>query len=162
MPLMKSGSKKAFGKNMKAEMDAGKPQKQALAIAYSIKRKNQKAAGGMVDGYAKGGEVAGTHHSKATMMMKKPPMSMVQAIMAKRMAEGGMAEESMDSDEPMNLEMVDGLSPTNDFLSDAEQDESLDQTYPPDEYREVDGMGERGILEKVMMGMRKKHFGKKM
>lgn len=39
MPLIKSKSKKAFKKNIKTEMAAGKPQKQALAIAYSQARK---------------------------------------------------------------------------------------------------------------------------
>jgi hypothetical protein len=39
MPLVKSSSKAAFRKNIKAEMKAGKPQKQAVAIAYSVKRK---------------------------------------------------------------------------------------------------------------------------
>lgn len=39
MPLEKSGSKEAFTNNLKAELGAGKPQKQALAIAYSVKRK---------------------------------------------------------------------------------------------------------------------------
>jgi hypothetical protein len=49
MPLMKSGSKKAFSKNVETEMAAGKPQKQSLAIAYSMKRKAKKmAAGGPV------------------------------------------------------------------------------------------------------------------
>ena len=38
MPLIKSTSKKAFGENVKREMAAGKPQKQAVAIAYSTKR----------------------------------------------------------------------------------------------------------------------------
>jgi hypothetical protein len=38
MPLIKSSSKKAFGKNVKAELAAGKPLKQSLAIAYSEKR----------------------------------------------------------------------------------------------------------------------------
>ena len=38
MPLIKSKSEKAFSKNVKAEMKAGKPQKQAVAIAYSVKR----------------------------------------------------------------------------------------------------------------------------
>lgn len=38
MPLIKSSSKKAFSKNVKAEMKAGKSQKQAVAIAYSVKR----------------------------------------------------------------------------------------------------------------------------
>ena len=41
MPLVKSASKGAFRKNVKAEIRAGKPQKQAVAIAYSVKRKAQ-------------------------------------------------------------------------------------------------------------------------
>lgn len=39
MPLHHSASKKAFSENVKAEMHAGKPQKQAVAIAYSVQRK---------------------------------------------------------------------------------------------------------------------------
>lgn len=35
MPLSKGKSKKAFSQNIKTEMNAGKPQKQAIAIAYS-------------------------------------------------------------------------------------------------------------------------------
>ena len=38
MPLKKSTSPKAFKSNIKAEIKAGKPQKQAVAIAYSVKR----------------------------------------------------------------------------------------------------------------------------
>jgi len=38
MPLKKSKSEKAFKANVKAEIKAGKPQKQAVAIAYSVKR----------------------------------------------------------------------------------------------------------------------------
>jgi hypothetical protein len=43
MPLVKSASKEAFRKNVKAEMQT-KPQKQAVAIAYSVKREAQKPA----------------------------------------------------------------------------------------------------------------------
>lgn len=39
MPLMKSSSKAAFVKNLKAELNAGKPKKQALAISYSVQRR---------------------------------------------------------------------------------------------------------------------------
>ena len=39
MPLVKSSSKSAFRKNIKAEVKAGKPVKQSVAIAYSVKRK---------------------------------------------------------------------------------------------------------------------------
>ncbi len=56
MPLMKRPSKKAFEHNIKAEMHAGKPQDQALAIAYDVKRRNAKkkmAQGGMVNESAK-------------------------------------------------------------------------------------------------------------
>jgi hypothetical protein len=41
MPLQKSGSKEAFRHNVKAEVEAGKPVKQAVAIAYSVKREAQ-------------------------------------------------------------------------------------------------------------------------
>lgn len=46
MPLIHSGSKEAFSRNVSAEMRAGKPQSQALAIAYRIKR--ERASGGRV------------------------------------------------------------------------------------------------------------------
>lgn len=48
MPLVKGRSaktKKGFSENVKREMDSGKPQKQAVAIAYSEageKRKKKK------------------------------------------------------------------------------------------------------------------------
>ncbi len=38
----KAKTKKGFSENIKIEMDAGKPQKQAVAIAYSMKRKSSK------------------------------------------------------------------------------------------------------------------------
>lgn len=51
MPLVQGKSKKAFSENVSREMEAGKPQKQSLAIAYNIKRQNSRkkmAAGGEV------------------------------------------------------------------------------------------------------------------
>ena len=39
MPLIKSSSKKAVGENIKREEEAGKPKKQAVAIALSVQRK---------------------------------------------------------------------------------------------------------------------------
>ena len=38
MPLVKSTSKEAFRKNISAEVKSGKPVKQAVAIAYAVKR----------------------------------------------------------------------------------------------------------------------------
>jgi hypothetical protein len=43
MPLKKSSSKSAVSQNIKTEMDSGKPQKQAVAIALDIQR---RATGG--------------------------------------------------------------------------------------------------------------------
>jgi len=38
MPLVKSKTPQAFRKNIKAEVAAGKPVKQAVAISYAVKR----------------------------------------------------------------------------------------------------------------------------
>jgi hypothetical protein len=75
MPLMKRKSQKAFEHNIKAEMHAGKPQKQALAIAYATQRRSKKAMGG----YAKGGKLASGSED------------MNKALSGNRYAEGGMA-----------------------------------------------------------------------
>jgi hypothetical protein len=45
MPLIKSTSGQAFGHNVGAEMAAGKPQRQAVAIAYSVKREAEHHSG---------------------------------------------------------------------------------------------------------------------
>ena len=45
MPLVKgkkSRTKEGFSENVKKEMQAGKPQKQAVAIAYSVADKSKK------------------------------------------------------------------------------------------------------------------------
>jgi hypothetical protein len=42
MPLDKSGSAQSVGKNIKTEMKAGKPKKQALAIALNEERDSAK------------------------------------------------------------------------------------------------------------------------
>ena len=56
MPLIHSKTPKAFKENISREMHAGKPQKQAVAIAYSTKRRAEehKADGGCVGSSCQG------------------------------------------------------------------------------------------------------------
>lgn len=42
MPLKKGSSKKTFSANVRAEVRAGKPVKQAVAIAYAQKQKSAR------------------------------------------------------------------------------------------------------------------------
>jgi hypothetical protein len=42
MPLIKSASPKAVGKNIATEVQAGKPRRQAIAIALSTQRQAKK------------------------------------------------------------------------------------------------------------------------
>jgi hypothetical protein len=81
MPLILGKSKEAFGHNIGAEIKAGKPQKQAVAIAYSQKAKAEGkkhlAMGGEVTGktipndrpfLAEGGEVSEEFSDHDTLM----------------------------------------------------------------------------------------------
>ena len=55
MPLDKSGTEASVGKNIKAEEKAGRPKKQAVAIALNVERENAKGArkAKLEDAYAK-------------------------------------------------------------------------------------------------------------
>lgn len=44
MPLNKSKSKKAFSENVKTEIKAGKPTKQAVAISYAVQGEKKPSA----------------------------------------------------------------------------------------------------------------------
>ena len=46
MPLSKKPGAKARSANIEAEIAAGKPMKQAVAIAYAVQRRAQRGAGG--------------------------------------------------------------------------------------------------------------------
>ena len=117
MPLITGKSKESFGKNVETEMNAGKPQKQSLAIAYSMKRKAQQkmAMGGALEsGYSE----LPTEHE----LMNHAGNSLVDRIMAKRqnmMAEGGVVADEGEADEPADHEANDF-----DYLSTGDLDDS--------------------------------------
>jgi hypothetical protein len=83
MPLVKSGSDKAFKKNLKTEMKNGKPQKQALAIAYGMKRKNMSKGGMCPDCTDIGGKCVA--HGGQTQAEDNSDFAMY--------AEGGMVDD---------------------------------------------------------------------
>ncbi len=78
MPLIKSKSKAAFSHNVAAEMHAGKPQDQALAIAYSEKRKHM-----FEGGYAEGGEAEASDDGDNEVMMDHVALECMHAIETK-------------------------------------------------------------------------------
>jgi hypothetical protein len=70
MPLTHGKSSKAFGHNVEAEMHAGKPLAQSLAIAYATKRRAAKkmARGGFVEEEEESGYEP--HYEEADMIAR--------------------------------------------------------------------------------------------
>jgi len=153
MPLMHGKSKKAFEHNVEAEMHAGKPQKQSLAIAYSIKRNARKkmSKGGKV-GYADLGDQVMDNKSldadDQDMEMSKKMMDVEQ-----RLSKGGkvgyadlgdstMDDTSLDADDqekPMHKVSMEDDSrkaamdePTMDHDEDRHGLEMTEQKDPED------------------------------
>ncbi len=104
-PLMHSKTPKAFKKNIETEMEHGKPQKQAVAIAYSEKRADEhhKAHGGCVGPHCKGCSDANC------------------------MAEGGEVMKPYDlGEEESELPMITGDS-SQDIIDQYRKKEKMDQ-----------------------------------
>jgi len=103
MPLMKKASEKAFKHNVKAEMHAGKPQAQSLAIAYATKRRAKKehmAKGGFVhEEEAEYDPVEHPHVEHNEIAMHEDDKDLNQHHVEEMgMAHGGMAEHEKDAD----------------------------------------------------------------
>lgn len=133
MPLLKGKSQKAFSHNVGVEMDAGKDQKQALAIAYAMKRR----AGGK--SYSQGGTIPGGGGDSTD------GQGVADAVYCK-MCGGGQAYakggEVIDDPSPL-----DGIDDTDDdFLSDE------------DDSSEGEEMNKGGLLEAVVKSVRSKNF----
>lgn len=120
MPLIHGKSKKAFKHNIEAEIDAGKPEDQALAIAYAIREKRKKMS--------EGGEVEGE--------MSTDPMSdVLKEANIPEMADGGEIEE------PESHEMHE------DELYSEHADDFLSQDDTKEKRRKMlEGMFYKGIF----------------
>ncbi len=88
MPLIKGKSPESFSKNVKTEYEAGKPLKQSLAIAYSMKKKAKKMAEG---GYV---------HEEEASGYEEMPCRMCEGGSCPKhmMAEGGEVEDWKDDE----------------------------------------------------------------
>lgn len=127
MPLIKSKSEKAFKSNLRAEMKSGKPQKQAVAIAYNIRNKSKGMAHGgeacPTCGYAQGGEV------KPSPSPSPSPISEEEAEKFRKGAgfyKGGVVDEAIEDDS----QQTDLISADDDFLAstpDEDQDEDMEE-----------------------------------
>jgi hypothetical protein len=114
MPLIKSKSDKAFKSNIKAEIAAGKPQKQAVAIAYSVKRAAKKADGGglYANIHAKQERIkhgSGEHMRKVGSAGAPTAEAFKQAAKTAKMKEGGVSL-SVGRGEKLSVERGAGLT----------------------------------------------------
>jgi hypothetical protein len=92
MPLMKSTSKGAFAHNVKAEIAAGKPARQAVAIAYATKRSAGKKSDG--EHHSAHSQKRSDHYHSETV--KATPIDRGAARMTRQAATRGKAEEAWD------------------------------------------------------------------
>lgn len=132
MPLIEGRSPKAFSHNVGAEMNAGKPQKQALAIAYSIKRKNKKAHGGMIpeQGMNEGKAHLEDKFAHGGMAEPEQGMLMGRARMEDKFAHGGMMHPKRIAQSIMSKYAKGGLVNSEEALKEAASYEDAHEQHP--------------------------------
>jgi hypothetical protein len=114
MPLIKSKSERAFKKNIATEVNAGKPVKQAVAIAYATKNAVGKKSGGLYANiHAKQERIA--HGSKERM--RKPGSkgapsadAFIQSAKTAKKASGGGVSLSVGRGEKLPTKQGAGLT----------------------------------------------------
>lgn len=129
MPLIQGKSKKAVSNNIKTEMGAGKPQKQSIAIALSVQRKNKAKK-------ARGGEITAKDESRASADSSRDDREFSM------MAQGGTvlakSEKRPDADNQDDLERGhERHSPESDARS--ERRASADTSDDEREMSEIKG-----------------------
>ncbi len=131
MPLIKKKNKAAFSHNIKAEMDAGKPQNQALAIAYSVKRRAKKMS--------QGGEVPEKKKSIGEIIgYPQPSPSPVNK------ARGGMIDDEED-DDAMAAQKADM---EQEMLDKQEHNMEIDEDEHPSDAAMIHRYSDGGMVER--------------
>lgn len=145
MPLIHSKSKKAFQKNVEAEIEAGKPQDQSLAIAYSIKRKKKKMAeGGILDTVVKSftedpydNAVKSPDAKKRELDPNKTKQFVKGFDEDAKYAQGGMVTEASMKPRITKLsrpKIANGILSVRD-RDDVNKEEHIISSMPPDGYK---------------------------
>lgn len=153
---MKSKSKEAFSHNVGAEMNAGKPQKQALAIAYSVKRKSKRMA--------KGGEVPEQilprEKQEHDLPMEHPAepeehVTPEKTDAMKDMAKGGMVDGPIEDNSMSDVD--------DEFLSDESDGEyePLETSLNNEIGHEEPDQQRSDIVSSILRSIRMKHMGRK-
>jgi hypothetical protein len=173
MPLMKSKSKKAFKHNVEAEMSAGKPQKQALAIAYATKRRMAK--GGMVMPDERGigplneEDKASPKSREDQYQHDKDMREAAHRDGLHSFAHGGEVgggpaddEELMEGDAETFLSDEEHSTPFHSIEYDQSESSGLfdDNSMDNEEGNEDQNAARAGIMERIMRKVRMRNMGK--
>ena len=166
MPLIKGKSKGAFSQNVSTEMHAGKPQDQALAIAYAMKKKAKKMAhGGMIEEEEKETGLLPSeetdHDEEDYNDNEFADGGLVDRIMAKRAhyAEGGVVADEGEAEES---HLADHDENDFDYLSEGDLDDASTNSGAADgdEHGDhVEDQDRHDIVERIMRqrSMKKNH-----
>lgn len=164
MPLEKSPSKAAFKTNIKREVDAGKPLKQALAISYDVQRRS-RARGGSVDDGHPGGLLA-SHVPGRTdhlPLKVKPGSYVVPADVVSGMGEGNTMAGKRVIAKMYGMNMEDmPYTPAHRARGGAVPIMAAGGEFiiPPDKIKKKHGSLDSGhaILDKFIVGQRAKNI----
>jgi hypothetical protein len=128
MPLMKGRSKTAFSHNVSAEIRAGKPQKQAVAIAYSKAGEKRYAQGGLV--------MKSPSKLSELIRMKKKRDAEGDVSMSGNLPEDAQDIDIMDREDLTTKLGLDDNEPANhsDMVDDEESAEPQASMHEDDRY----------------------------
>lgn len=146
MPLIKSASKKAIGKNIEAEMSSGKPHKQSIAIALNVQRQAKRKK------MAYGGKAEETNEPAVPQRKKDDMRPPEDEFMADHFAYGGKARDTNEPSMPQR-KPDDKRFPEDEYMSTDKWSKGSpparkpdDERLPMDEYM-ADHFAEGGMAE---------------